>query len=221
MKWLKCLTMGGDKIFCLAVVATMTLCVQGSPAQAHKVNVFAYVEGKRLVVEGYFSGNVKAQDCLVQVLDATGKKIHEGKTDQKGIYSLKLADLPPFSGGLRIVLEAGMGHKAEYTLSASEIPESQDASPLPKDQSRQSGSEDVPGAPIAGSSQVLDQAALTAALEKALDTKLQPLVKMLGRQEALLLEQKYGGPRMSDIVGGIGWILGLVGIASFFWCRKR
>jgi nickel transport protein len=62
---------------------------------------------------------------------------------------------------------------------------------------------------------------MTAALEKVLDKKLEPLVKMLGRQEALLLEQKYGGPRISDIVGGIGWILGLVGVASFFWCRKR
>jgi nickel transport protein len=221
VKWLKRLTTEREKTFCLTLAATMVLCLLGSQAQAHKVNVFAYVEGKRLVVEGYFSGNVKAQDCLVQVFDATGKKIHEGKTDRNGIYSLKLADLPAFSGGLRIVLEAGMGHRAEYALNESDIPGSQKKGPPPKEQSPQSGSEGVHRVPIAGSAQVLDQAALMAALEKVLDKKLEPLVKMLGRQEALLLEQKYGGPKISDIVGGIGWILGLVGLATFFWRRGR
>jgi nickel transport protein len=137
VKWLRRLNIEGQRIFCLTLVAAMAFCLLGSPVQAHKVNVFAYVEGERLVVEGYFGGNVKAQDCVVQVLDATGKKIHEGKTDQNGTYSLELADLPIFSDGLRIVLEAGLGHKAEYTLSGSDIPGSQDKDSPPKDQSRQ------------------------------------------------------------------------------------
>ena len=68
---------------------------------AHKVNVFAYVEGDKVVVEGYFSGNVKAQDSPVEVLDSDGKKILEGKTDSKGMYSFKLADLPPIKGDIR------------------------------------------------------------------------------------------------------------------------
>jgi len=54
-----------------------------------------------------------------------------------------------------------------------------------------------------------------------LDKKLEPIVKMLGKQEKLLLEEKYGGPRMSDIIGGIGWIMGLAGLAAFFLSRNR
>jgi nickel transport protein len=36
-----------------------------------------------------------------------------------------------------------------------------------------------------------------------------------------LLEDKQGGPRINDIIGGIGWIVGMVGLAAFFWGRNR
>lgn len=214
---------------------------------AHKVNVFAYVEGDQVIVEGYFSGNVKAQNSPVEVLDETGKKILEGRTDKKGVYAFKLADLPPFSGGLKIVLEAEMGHRSEYTLSAADIPPSkaketsagtqsgkqetvkqetpQQEPPkqeIPKNQSLNAPAPSpVPAAPAPATTAVVDQAALTAALGAVLDKKLEPIVRMLGKQEKLLLEEKFGGPRLSDIVGGIGWILGLAGITAFFLSRKR
>lgn len=192
------------------------------PAMAHKVNVFAYVEGDRVAVEGYFGGDAKCQDCPVEVFDQTGKKIHEGKTDKKGLYSFKLADLPAFSGGLKIVLVAGMGHKADYTLSAADLPGSKESKAPSETQPRETKSEQAPASPaVSGSTQVVDQAALTAALEAIVDKKLAPITRMLGNQEKLLLEEKFGGPKMTDIIGGIGWIMGLVGIAAFFWGRAR
>lgn len=212
---------GFGTILGVAVAATIALCFASSPALAHKVNVFAYPEGDRIVVEGYFGGNVKARDCPVEVLDETGKKIHEGKTDEKGIYTFRPADLPTFAGDLRIVLEAGMGHKADYALSASDIPGLVRKDQPPKEQPREAAAEAPPRPRIAGTDQTVDQTALETALERVLDKKLDPIVRMLGKQEKLLLEQKYGGPKLSDIVGGIGWILGLVGIAAFFWGRNR
>jgi nickel transport protein len=212
----------------VCMAATLGMLLMTMPALAHKVNVFAYVEGDRVVVEGYFGGNVKAQDCPVEVYDEGGKKIHEGKTDKKGIYSFALADLPAFSGGMRIVLEAGMGHRADYVLSAADIPGSEKKNALPGEEPRESKSEQAPVAgltvatpAVASSAQVMDQAALTAALESALEKKLAPIVRMLGKQEKMMLEEKYGGPKMIDIIGGIGWIMGIVGIASLFWARKR
>jgi len=202
------------------------VCVMFGQSQGHKVNVFAYVEGDRVVVEGYFSGNAKARDTLVQVFDETGKKVVEGKTDQKGIYSFKLADLPPFSGSLKIVLDAEMGHKAEYTLSASDLPDSAKRDVPSRDQPpihepRKQESANAPAIPVGGATQQVDQAALAAALGTLLDKKLEPIVKMLGKQERLLLEEKQRGPRISDIVGGLGWIVGLVGLAAFLWGRNR
>ena len=80
------------------LTTVILLLFSSAPGWAHKVNVFAYVEGDKVVVEGYFSGNIKAQNSAVEVLDSDGKKILEGKTDDKGIYSFKLADLPPLKG---------------------------------------------------------------------------------------------------------------------------
>ena len=128
----------------ICVAATLGTLIVNVPAMAHKVNVFAYVEGDRVVVEGYFGGKVKAQDCPVEVFDEGGKKILEGKTDKKGLYSFKLADLPAFSGSLKIVLVAGMGHKADYTLSAADLPGSKEKNSSPRELPREKKSEQTP-----------------------------------------------------------------------------
>ena len=51
-------------------------------------------------------------------------------------------------------------------------------------------------------------------LEKALDKKMKPVLKMLA-------ESRATGPGISDILGGIGYIIGLVGIAAYFHSRKK
>lgn len=91
---------------------------------AHKINVFAVVEKDSLVVEGYFSGNVKAQDSLVQVYAQSGDKIAEGRTDAKGICRIGLNEIKPIRGDLRVVISTGDGHRAEYVVKAVEIPSS-------------------------------------------------------------------------------------------------
>jgi nickel transport protein len=48
----------------------------------------------------------------------------------------------------------------------------------------------------------------------ALDAKLAPIKRAV-------LEQSEAGPGMREIVGGIGWIFGLVGIAAYFKSRSR
>jgi nickel transport protein len=216
----------GPRMFAVCMVAVIGTCLLTVQAQAHKVNVFAYVEGDRVVVEAYFSANVKARDCLVTVLDEKGKKLHEGKTDQNGTYSFKLADLSALSDGLKIALDVGEGHKAEYTLSASDLPSSSKKDEPAKEQPQKNEppknqSLNSPQTPVTGSTQVVDQAALTAALDTVLDKKLEPIVRMLGKQEKLLLEEKYGGPKLHDIIGGIGWIMGLAGLTAFFLGRKQ
>jgi nickel transport protein len=52
-------------------------------------------------------------------------------------------------------------------------------------------------------------AGIDKALEKALDKKLAPIMRMLAEMQ----EQKI---RLTDILGGIGYIAGLVGVADYF-----
>ena len=191
----------------------------GTPALAHRVNVFAYVEGDKVWVEGYFSASVKAQDSSVDVFDSAGTKILEGKTDSKGIYSFKLTDLPPVTGDIKIVLDAGMGHKADFILSAADLPITSQQTPslkqTPKERESTGGMMSV-----VPSAQTQDTALLKAVVEDAVEQKIQPLVKMIGSQQKLLMEQGNRGPSLSEIIGGIGWIMGIVGIAAYLMSRN-
>lgn len=205
-----------------SVMTAITLLLLSSiSGWAHKVNVFAYVEGGMIVVEGYFGGSVKAQDSPVEVFDSDGKKILEGKTDEKGIWRFKLADLPPIKGDIKIVLEGGMGHKADFTLSQADLPVSTQKIPTaqPKTQETTTAAPALVAAQPSG--QVQDSALMTKIVEDAVDEKIQPLVKMLGNQQKMLMEQKDKGPTITEIVGGIGWILGIVGVAGYFMGRNR
>ena len=51
-------------ILASAIIAFLTL---ASQVWAHKVNVFAWVEGDTVFVEGYFPGGKKAQNSLVEI----------------------------------------------------------------------------------------------------------------------------------------------------------
>jgi len=217
-------------------------------AAGHKVNVLAYVEGDQVVVEGYFSAKAKAMNCQVEILDAQGTKLYEGRTDAQGMCRLPMSALGKVSGDLKIVLHAGMGHQADYVLRASELAASAPAPPKGVDKKPvqegsanrpESRAPDTPTSPsepatvssamqTAGPGQThsplappIDVAALTKALEGAIDRKIEPLVRMLGQQQKMLMEQKDRGPSLSDIIGGVGWIIGIVGIAAYFRGRKR
>jgi nickel transport protein len=54
---------------------------------------------------------------------------------------------------------------------------------------------------------------LQALVEQALDRKLAPIMHRL-----VALDQ---GPSLSDIIGGIGYIIGLVGLAAYFNSRRK
>ncbi len=211
----------GMKVVGSVMTAITLLLLSSISGWAHKVNVFAYVEGDMIVVEGYFSGNVKAQNSVVEVLDSEGKKILEGKTDEKGICRFKLADLLPINGDIKIVLEGGMGHKADFTLNQADLPVSTQKTAAPQPNAQKTLTAAPALVAVQPSGPVQDSALMKKIVEDAVDEKIQPLVKMLGNQQKMLMEQKDKGPTITEIVGGIGWILGIVGVAGFFVGRGR
>ncbi len=88
------------------------------PAMAHKVNIFAYVEKGMVFTESYFPDGKKVEGGSVEVLDGSGKKLLEGKTDKEGLFSFPL---PAKKQDLTIVLNASMGHKNSFILKKSEM----------------------------------------------------------------------------------------------------
>ena len=61
---------------------------------------------------------------------------------------------------------------------------------------------------------MLTRADVESIVNRALDSRLSPITRML----AASVES---GPTLRDIIGGLGWLLGLCGIAAYFRSRKR
>jgi nickel transport protein len=169
------------------------------PALAHKVMIFAWVEEDTVFTESKFSGGKKAINAPVVIFDKDGKKLLEGKTDNKGEFSFKI----PKVGDLRIVLNAAMGHKAEWTVTESEIREAGNI--VEKKKAAE------PSGPIAVG---LSKEEVQKIVEDSLDKKLRPIVRMI-------TESKNKGPSLTEIIGGIGYIFGLMGVALYFINRGK
>jgi nickel transport protein len=87
------------------------------PALAHKVNIFAWVEGDTVHTESYFPDGRMVYNGTVSVYDSEDSLILKGVTDEEGLFSFPA----PKGDNLTIVLDASMGHRATYHLSAEEL----------------------------------------------------------------------------------------------------
>jgi nickel transport protein len=190
-----------------AVVLGVSFVLHGN-ASAHRVNIFAWVEADTVFVECKYPDGTKVHEGVIRVLDSAGKELLNGKTNTKGEFSFKV----PQQAALKIVLEAGMGHRAEWDIPADELSgagKSTSAAP-PAAPQQPLKSEASPQASTASASvgQPLP-AGIEQTIEKALDKKLAPVLRMLAEMHA----QKV---RLTDVLGGIGYIIGLVGVAAYF-----
>ena len=101
----------------LIIVVLLIFFVAVTDTYAHKVQMFAYPEGENIFVEGYFADGKKPKKSEVVVYDNGGNVLFNGVTDDEGKLSFKI----PQKTDMRITLNAGMGHKTEYTIPASEL----------------------------------------------------------------------------------------------------
>lgn len=105
-----------NRLICLIMTAMVCL---PSICFAHRVIVFAWVEDNRIFVEGGFGSDRPAKRCEIVVFDKKGVVVHKGNTDDHGKYSFAIPD--GLDSMLKLVLKAGEGHQADWTLSYDEI----------------------------------------------------------------------------------------------------
>lgn len=87
------------------------------PALAHTVNLFAYVEGGTVYTESYFPDGRPVEGGRVVVFDSSGTELLTGTTDTLGLFRFAI----PKVDDLRIVIDAGMGHRNDFTILRSEL----------------------------------------------------------------------------------------------------
>lgn len=179
---------------------TLLLLMMASVVFAHKVNIFAYMEGDTVYTESYFPDGTKVKSGIVEVYDSQGTKLLEGKTDENGQFNFK----PPKKDDLKIVLVASMGHKNTYTLSADELPDIIAAQKPEKPEPKESKVKDI--------AQVdLDQ--IKRIIDTSLDEKLKPIMRQLTKAQ----QRKVS---FTEVIGGIGYIFGIMGIILYFVSKK-
>ncbi|MCB2192853.1 MAG: hypothetical protein KQI62_14880 [Deltaproteobacteria bacterium] len=186
----------------ISVVALGLILALAGLAQAHRINVFAYVEDGRIKGEGYMPGGGKVSNQVVQILDAGGKVLAEAKTNQDGAFSLPLPQAKP---PLTVVLSAGAGHQATFELRAADL-----GAPAPATPAAPATMNAKPATPAGPVNQDL-----TPQIKKAVEQAVAPL-----RAQLAEMALRSNEVSLRDIIGGLGWIVGLLGLAAYFKARK-
>ena len=190
------------QVFSAALLLLLIMC-GATNALSHRVYLYAWVEGNTVYTESYFGSKKKVQGGLIEVYDLSGKKLLEGRTNAQGEFSFKV----PQMTDLRIEVEASMGHKAEYLLKVEELPgvSESEAEPDKIEESKKASVSTVS----------VDAAQIRTIVERALDSRLKPIIW------ELVQIRKEKGPGLSEIVAGIGYIFGLMGVVMYFRSRKN
>lgn len=187
--------------YLLISLITVFLLPINRDAHAHKVNMFAYPEGANIYVEGFFSDGKTAKNSVVTVFDAKdrNKELLSGTTNDEGQFSFPISQ----KTSMRIVLNAGMGHQTEYLLAANEL--TGEIAPNSSDAGSVLETENAP--------EIANDAALDRLIENAVGKAIKPVMRSI----AEMREERS----LATIVGGIGYIFGVLGIFFFIKARKE
>ncbi len=197
--WVRC----GVCALSLLIVAGLT-----SPVLAHKITLFAAVRGALIEGQVSLQGGAPAPDTRLTIYDGTGREVIKLVTDKGGKFRFE----PQYLSDYRVVANAGLGHKAETTIPASQLPadlpqvapqpgvEAAKSEPPPSSQQAESTTASIPRDEVVRELRVLCEQ--TAALRMELDR---------WREHQ----------RLQDILGGVGYIMGIAGLAFFLLGYRR
>ncbi len=206
----------------LLVGGLVVACV--APAGAHEVDVFASVDGRSISGQAKMAGGSPIKAARVAAFDPAGEVLAETLTDDSGEFTFPLE----FRCDHRIEVDAGGGHLGRYTVEMSELPA--DLSPLGRQSKRAAPvssqadpePDHSPGEAHAHSHDHPHDHSHTDSHEHekspedqlaAIDRQLQSLRQDIHDYQARL--------RIQDIVGAVGYILGLMGLGYYLGVKRR
>lgn len=188
-----------------AMIAALTAAA-ASPAHAHKLKVFATAVGERIEGTVYFVGGGPAPGARILVESADGKRIEVLVADDAGAFAITAKVRTDHV----IVTDSADGHSARTTIPASLLAASL---PLPASEPGTTTAESPDSTAPASSlgDRMGDPTAMEASIAQAVAQQVAPLRAQLSAYEDQV--------RLRDVLGGLGYILGLAGL--FAWMRAR
>lgn len=199
----------------VGVGAALAVLLAGTAAQAHKLKVFAMGDGQQITGYVYYPGGGRAQSLTVKALGPDGAILGEVTTDNQGRFALSAK----FRCDHRLVVQTPDGHKAAYLLKASEL--AAELPPLPGAPTKPITAQE-PAADALGTfaEEEQDVVALDDLVWSTVRKRMQSLVQDAVREQVQPLREQIEGyeerRRLHDILGGIGYIVGVAGIAFYF-----
>lgn len=172
------------------------------PAQAHKLKVFATVEGAEVMGYAFFIGGGRAVGAVWTAKDPAGTALASGTTDGEGRFAFPVPQ-PPVDA--TVTVDTREGHVAAATLPASRFGGAAAVAPPPAD---------GPAPPADGPAPAVEaegEARLAALVEAAVQRQVTPLMERIEQMDDRL--------RIADVMSGIFLILGLAGMA--LWAKGR
>jgi nickel transport protein len=190
-------------LFLFASLAILLLPAKG---HAHRVLVFAYLDQGEIVVNASFSRNRPVAHGEVHATLGNGTPVFQGKTDAKGELRFPRPDIPP-GERLVITVSGGPGHQGRWVMTPADLGcAAQDSMAAPEPQA-QTGPP-----PVKEVQQQVES--VESIVSRAVAREVAPLKAMMARH-------MESGPSWQNIIGGIGWIVGLAGLWSALSCRKK
>ena len=200
----------------LGLLLLLFLMAWATPALAHRVLVFAFAEGDTIHTESKFVPNDPVRQGKILVLEAkTGQELLTGQTDGQGKFSFKIpAAAAAQKMDLKIVAEAAMGHRGEWLLKADGYLPGAKVAAAPSPAAALAPA--APPSPATSGSKAanVDQQALEAFLNKVLERELAPINEKL-------TELTIHRTSLSDILCGLGYIVGFFGLWAYFQSRRK
>jgi len=215
----------------LAVLVVLAGTWSAAPALAHKMVVFATGADRAIEGEVYFHGGEPARNVKVTLFAPDDQVVGETTTDQEGKFRFPIQ----FRCDYRVIADAGAGHGAEYTVPADELPDdlpqpggepSEQAASVPDEHDADA----TPGESHEGASAIASGEGAARA-----ESHHEPLaasdaesrkteIEAIGRQLAALrrdFDRYRNELRLREVLGGLGYILGIMGTAFYFLGVRR
>ncbi|MFV1852509.1 MAG: hypothetical protein ACMZ66_17630 [Thalassospira sp.] len=197
------------------------------PAQAHNLNVFAMSNGDQITGYVYFTGGTRAKQAEVELRH--GDSSSEGaqvlvstKADDQGNFAFSVSHRADYT----VFTDTGDGHVAKFKLYADDFAENLPIADvnapitvkeLHLAQTVSEPASDEPAATTYATKSVglksLSRDELTELINHAVARQVGPL-----REE---VNSYRNDVRMSDVMGGIGVIIGIFGVSAWIVARRQ
>ncbi len=191
------------------LILFLILIFAATSTSAHNFKVFATIEDGDVTGYAFFVGGGRPHGAIIIIQDTASNELYRGTTDDAGIFSWR----PAQPADLTVVANAGDGHVATTRISRERFP------------SASSTSVEITHNAAAPPNTVLSSEKQTTGTAACVPEDIEQLVgEAVARQVQPLLEayaQAEDRTKLTDVVGGIGMIFGLAGIAMWAFSRRR